>query len=438
MSRPDFHDDLVDDVVEFIIANSSSSGIFEEEIAEAASAKKIQTKKYKEELENNVRELVELLTEYYFAENYNSNPPRQLCSGSRGGDTGGLRQIDPAHLARLRDMPQPAQKTAEWYAFRANIITSSNLWKIFGTENQQKSLIAEKIWCGGGDDGEMPADNRYLSNNTGSAVHWGNKLEPVTAAIYERRYGVKLGEFGCIVHPTYPFIGASPDGIVVEDIEGCGDVSSSVGRMVEIKNIVNRDITGIPKKEYWIQTQIQMEVCDLDVCDFVETRFKLFADEDAFYACTCAEGAPRQTERGVILYFVRRHRVNVPANIMDTDAAADSDDNVDDNHEPSTTRVFHFNGGGGTVPAMSQEDRDLINKPLYIYMPLDLTTREDIDAWIAEQRATYAAEYILFEKQYWYLDEFCCTVIPRNRAWFSAVLPDICAFWGRVLAARRG
>ena len=32
-------------------------------------------------------------------------------------------------------------------------------------------------------------------------------------------------------------------------------------------------LDGIPKKEYWIQMQLQMEVCDLDECDFLETRF---------------------------------------------------------------------------------------------------------------------------------------------------------------------
>jgi hypothetical protein len=48
--------------------------------------------------------------------------------------------------------------------------------------------------------------------------------------------------------------------------------------MLEIKNIVNRDITGEPLHHYWIQMQVQMEVCDLDVCDFLETRFKECVD----------------------------------------------------------------------------------------------------------------------------------------------------------------
>ena len=50
-----------------------------------------------------------------------------------------------------------------------------------------------------------------------------------------------MGEFGCIPHPTYPYIGASPDGINIDS------ESNKYGRMLEIKNIVNREITGYTK-----------------------------------------------------------------------------------------------------------------------------------------------------------------------------------------------
>ena len=69
----------------------------------------------------------------------------------------------------------------------------------------------------------------------------------------------------------------------------------SKGLVIEIKNIFNREITGIPKLEYWVQTQIQMETCDLDKCDFVETRFKEFETEEEFYQDTTSE------YKGVIL-----------------------------------------------------------------------------------------------------------------------------------------
>ena len=44
----------------------------------------------------------------------------------------------------LEMQEQPEQKTKEWYQFRYNLITASNLWKVFGTDSQVNSLIYEK------------------------------------------------------------------------------------------------------------------------------------------------------------------------------------------------------------------------------------------------------------------------------------------------------
>ena len=83
---------------------------------------------------------------------------------------------------------------------------------------------------------------------------------------YEKTYNTTVGDFGCISHTDYEYIAASPDGINIDD------TSPLYGRMLEIKNTVSRVITGIPKLEYWIQMQIQMEVCDLNECDFLEMK----------------------------------------------------------------------------------------------------------------------------------------------------------------------
>ena len=64
--------------------------------------------------------------------------------------------------------------------------------------------------------------------------------------IYEHKYSTKIQDFGCIEHQTHPFLAASPDGIVTG--------KNNFGRMIEIKNVVSRDINGIPKTDYYIQT----------------------------------------------------------------------------------------------------------------------------------------------------------------------------------------
>ena len=46
---------------------------------------------------------------------------------------------------------------------------------------------------------------------------------------------------------SHLFLGASPDGI------NTNNRTSLFGRMLEIKNVVSREINGIPKEDYWIQ-----------------------------------------------------------------------------------------------------------------------------------------------------------------------------------------
>ena len=107
----------------------------------------------------------------------------------------------------------------------------------------------------------------YKNASIDSPLHWGQKYEPISIEFYKKLYNTEITDFGCIKHPQYPFIGASPDGINTDP------TNLRYGRMLEIKNIVNREINGIPKTEYWIQMQLQMETCDLNECDFLETKF---------------------------------------------------------------------------------------------------------------------------------------------------------------------
>jgi putative phage-type endonuclease len=282
----------------------------------------------------------------------------------------------------LQSIELPKQKSKEWYEMRYNLITASNLYKVFGSEAVLNSLIYEKC---------KPLDVNgvdYRHMNTESAIHWGNKYEPVTVMVYEDMFETKIGDFGCIPHPDYPFIGASPDGINIDP--DC----SRYGRMLEIKNIVNRDITGIPKEEYWVQTQMQMEVCNLDECDFVETRFKEYADENDFHADTTRE------YKGVILHFIEKP-----------------------------------NGLG-----MANKN----SMPVYRYMPIRNScvsvnewNTDSIEEWIIEQKSIERVNnLVLFGTIYWYLEEFSCVYIPRNRFWFDAALPKIKGVWDIILKER--
>jgi putative phage-type endonuclease len=288
-------------------------------------------------------------------------------------DTESLGQI----LTHLQSVDQPTQRTEEWYQFRHTLITASNLAKVFGSESQRNSLIYEKC------KPLTMVSKGYDNVNTNSPMHWGQKYEPVSLAVYEHKWGTKVADFGCIRHPLHPFIGASPDGINV--LPG-----PRYGRMLEIKNIVNRDITGIPSKAYWIQMQIQMETCDLPECDFFETRFIEYPENSAKDATHPIYADKDHEYRGIILHFI--------------------------------PRILEF--GGSTAPK-------------YVYMPLSIPLEfEAVETWVREKVTEYAESWSLYTRLYWYLAEYSLVLVERNRAWFAAGLPMIDDTWNTVLRER--
>ena len=282
----------------------------------------------------------------------------------------------------LKSIPQAKQKSIEWYTFRYNLITASNLWKVFASEAQRNSLIYDK--CKPLDAFKSEQNNTY----TEGALHWGVKYETVSIHIYEHMYQTKVGDFGCIPHKTYQFIGASPDGINIDK-----NNVEKYGRKKKKKNIFNREITGVPKQEYWIQTQIQMETCDLDECDFIETRIKEFENVNAFYQDTTHE------YKGVILYFVHRMNITNQTNLSVNE----------------------------------------MNTPVYKYMPLEVSlssNKEEINQWIIQTKEQYSEHLILFNTIYWYMDELSCVLIKRNPQWFESAVPKIKESWYIVLKER--
>ena len=282
----------------------------------------------------------------------------------------------------LHNISQPVQRTPEWYAFRHGLITASNLAKIFNSEAQRNSLIYEKCQplITGGSRG-------MYNGGTNSPMHWGQKYEPVSIMIYESMFNTRITDFGCIQHPKYPFIGASPDGI------NCEPEFSRYGRMLEVKNIVNREIDGIPSKAYWIQMQIQMETCNLDECDFLETRFVEYPPLDNENQLHPIYTDDQHGYKGVILYFVERITL---ANLGDKNGS-----------------------------------------PHYEYMPLTVPLdKESAEAWIAQTRERLRDQWTLYETKYWYLDEFSCVLVERNKSWFSAAVPKIEETWNTILRER--
>lgn len=366
--EPNFHDKMINEITEYIFEDWFSAGLCVDVECDDSQTD------YKD-----VTKLITNIINDYFeiSKEWTDKIPKRVSEHYKTPI-----DIPKIHstIEYLLKLPQPEQRTNEWYAFRHNLITASNLGKVFGSDASVNSLIYEKCCPLKTNNNE----NGYSYVNTLSPMHWGQKYEPVSVMLYEKRFQTKVDDFGCIQHRDYKCIGASPDGIVTDA------KSERYGRMLEIKNIVNREIDGNPLKAYWIQMQIQLETCDLEYCDFLETRIKEYEQEEEFYNDT--------KDKGIILHFVEK--ITIPS---------------DNGENPAS-----YSG-----------------QPNYIYMPLDNNLdKESIDKWIGEKKTELSEKWSIYSTIYWYLDQFSCVLIERNRKWFQAVVPKIEDTWNTILIER--
>ena len=127
--------------------------------------------------------------------------------------------------------------------------------------------------------------------------------------------------------------------------------------------------------------QLQMEVCGLNECDFLETRFKEYDSFDAYIADgnyhTTADGKPK----GVIMYF--------------------SDQ-------------------GNAV---------------YEYSPWNVT-KDEYERWENEMNLKHS-NLTWISNSYWFLDEVSCVLVLRNKLWFATAESQLRDLWTSVCTDRK-
>jgi hypothetical protein len=166
--------------------------------------------------------------------------------------------------------PQTAQHSADWYSQRRNRLTASEFSQIL--DGRRGALLRQKV----APITEGAATDRPFASPVGiaqsdgdmNATTWGHRFESIVRDIYEQELagpGSVNDTLGRFTHARIPWISASPDGIVTK--------GPLAGRLLEIKAPKTRQPGDFVPVEYYVQMQIQMEVCDLDVVDFVEAQF---------------------------------------------------------------------------------------------------------------------------------------------------------------------
>ena len=211
-------------------------------------------------------------------------------------------------------------------------------------------------------------DKPYEQNEI---TEWGVKYEDVAIMFYEELYNVKVLEFGLIPHPTFHAFGASPDGI-------CDDTGNNeyVGRMVEIKCPPKRKFTKSVPSHYWMQVQGQLEVCDLDECDFFQVKIEEY---DSF------EDYCKDT-------FIQ-----------------------DDIKIEGRT---HLNFPKGVVITYKNDE-----KLSYVYCKLNQTNQQYLD-WIETQ-----IKENIHEIKWWKIQRFECTLVLRDKEWWFDSVDKILKFY---------
>ena len=262
-------------------------------------------------------------------------------------------------LCNLKKLDLPEQRSKQWYDLRKRILTASSLGAAIDRSHFQTrdELLLDKI-----------VDKPYEQNEI---TEWGVKYEDVAIMFYEELYNVNVLEFGLIPHPTFHAFGASPDGI-------CDDTGNNeyVGRMVEIKCPPKRKFTKSVPSHYWMQVQGQLEVCDLDECDFFQVKIEEY---DSF------EDYCKDT-------FIQ-----------------------DDIKIEGRT---HLNFPKGVVITYKNDE-----KLSYVYCKLNQTNQQYLD-WIETQRKEN-----IHEIKWWKIQRFECTLVLRDKEWWFDSVDKILKFY---------
>lgn len=270
-------------------------------------------------------------------------------------------------LKKLKMLDLPEQRSEEWYAMRRDKLTASSIAGAIGKchFSTREELLLGKIE-------EQP----YEAN---PITEWGVKYEDIAIAFYEEMYKTKVLDFGMIPHPTFEAFGASPDGI-------CDDTGNDeyVGRMVEIKCPPKRKFTKTVPSHYLMQVQGQLEVCDLDECDFFQVKIEEYDNYDEYCKDTFINDD--------IMVQGRTH-LNFPK--------------------------------GCTLTYIKSNE----NKMSYLYPVLNLSN-DEYQNWIKENKEKIENEGHKFvEAKWWFISRYECTLVKRDKEWWIENIEHILKFY---------
>ena len=283
---------------------------------------------------------------------------------------------------KLSQLKLPEQRSPEWFEMRRDKLTASSFATALGEDhyNSKFKLIHDKL-----------TNAPHISN-----IHteWGTKYEEIATLFYQLITRTNVVEFGMIPHPDFPIFGASPDGIC----DGSGPMEYTA-RMLEIKCPTRREFWMKRNKSkwmphhYWMQMQGQMEVCDLDECDFLQVKLEEYKNEEEYKSDILDLSQPLTHEYP-----------NVPG--YDTTINGKTKDNL-----PKGCTISYKKDGE--------------EKLSYLYPKLLLSYEESME-WIQDNIKTGIN---IQEIKWWKITRYEIDLVLRDKKWWNSVVPKVMSFY---------
>ena len=271
-------------------------------------------------------------------------------------------KIYKKQLEKIKKIPIIVQRSDEWFNTRKNLITASDMAQALnkGKFGSQKDFLIKKV------NNLVENNNTYVQSDN-IALLWGVKYEEVANKIYMKRNRVKVFEFGLVKHPNISCFGASPDGI------------SELGIMLEIKCPFKRKINGSIPEQYWMQIQGQLEVCNLEECDYLECKLVEYKNENEF---------------------------------------------LEDTHKDFKTLTKDYNEKGIIIEYKENEEKK------YLYSELNMNN-DDLLRWKMDIISGFDFT-IEFDITYWKLNEYFCKRVYRDEKFFNKNISNLEFLWDKI------
>jgi len=310
---------------------------------------------------------------------------------------------------KLKLLPQPAQRSKEWFDYRYNRITASDTASAIDQNPYEpvESFILKKC------DPNFP----FLDND---AVYHGKKYEPIATMIYEHIYNSRVYEFGALPSEKYNFLGASPDGICSK-LTLDNKFSDRIGTMLEIKCPVTRDIHtsgnimgDICPFYYYCQVQQQLACCELEKCDFWQCKLSEYNNKEEYLLDDCS---------------------NSVSTINNDSTKIEIDDRL------KKGAIIEFYPKKFTPEF--DEDKIMWKSKYIIPKRVDMNA-EQYDSWILKTINDYKTLYPEIDKDYyfnriiyWKLDVSHNVTINYDEKFMLSIIPVLKDVWAKIVYYRK-